>query len=665
MNSQAIHLDFETRSACDIREAGAEVYARHPSTDVWCLAWAFEDDECISLVRREDIISGYIPPLLRAHIESGGIVYAHSAAFELAITNNIMAPRYGWPKLDPKQVRCTAAMAYAMALPGSLDGCTKALGISDGKDMQGSRVMLQLARPRRIEPDGTIVWWDDADKLERLYEYCKQDVVAERNAHRKMLDLSPAEQEVWQLDYAINQRGVPIDRPAVVAAIAVVEHERKRMDAIMRALTGGAVEACTEVGKLTTWVKAHGVDTDGLAKADIADLLECVNLPEPVHSALKLRQEAGKSSTAKLEKMLACACDDNRVRGTLQYHGASTGRWAGRLIQPHNMPRGNLRPADVHEILCRLPYWATQQAADYLNIFYGSVMDVASSCLRGFIAAPAGYDLIAVDFSAIEARVLAWLAGEEEPLSIFRAGGDIYLHAASGIYRRPISKADKQERQIGKVAVLALGYQGGVGAFQTMARTYGVKVSDEEAEAIKTAWRTANPAIVQFWYDCEDAARTALLSAGRTTTAGSQGREIRFKLNGSFLWCKLPSGRVICYPFPRVEEVPTPWGSTREAVTHMTVNSVTKKWERTSTYGGKLVENIVQAVSRDLLAASMLRLEAHGYPLVMTVHDELVMEVPEDEGSLEEVEELAALLPDWAAGLPMKAEGWRAKRYQK
>lgn len=673
MNSQAIHLDFETRSACDIREAGAEVYARHPSTDVWCLAWAFEDAECISLVRREDIISGYIPPLLRAHIESGGIVYAHNAPFELAIWNNVTAPRYGWPPLSPLQTRCTAAMAYAMALPGSLDNASRALGLEQEKDQAGYRLMLQLARPRRVEPNGDIVWWEDADKLERLYDYCRQDVVVERELHRRMMELSDAEQEVWQLDYAINQRGVPIDRPAVVAAIAVVEHERKRMDAIMRGLTGGAVEACTEVGKLTTWVKAHGVDTDGLAKADIADLLEDENLPAHVRAALLLRREAGKSSTAKLQKMLACVCDDGRVRGALQYHGASTGRWAGRLIQPQNVSKPREWSKDparqkaiighMFEIL--LSGLSVQEMAATLDCYYGPTMDAVVDCMRGFIAAPPGFDLIAVDFSAIEARVLAWLAGEEEPLSIFRAGGDIYLHAASGIYRRPISKADKQERQIGKVAVLALGYQGGVGAFQTMARTYGVKVSDEEAEAIKTAWRTANPAIVQFWYDCEDAARTALLSAGRTTTAGSQGREIRFKLNGSFLWCKLPSGRVICYPFPRVEEVPTPWGSTREAVTHMTVNSVTKKWERTSTYGGKLVENIVQAVSRDLLASAMLRLEAHGYPLVMTVHDELVMEVPEDEGSLEEVEELAAVTPEWAAGLPMKAEGWRNKRYMK
>lgn len=662
--SSIIHLDYETRSACDIREAGAEVYARHPTTDVWCLAWAFEDDECISLVRREDIVAGYCPPLLRAHIERGGLVYAHSAAFEMAITNHIMAARYGWPKLKPEQVRCTAAMAYAMSLPGSLDGCTKALGIADGKDMVGSRVMLQLARPRRVEEDGTIVWWEDPEKLERLYDYCRQDVVAERNAHRKMMELSPAEQAVWQLDYTINQRGVPIDVPAVNKAIALVEYERKRMDTIMQGLTGGAVDACTEVGKLTAWVKAQGVDTAGLAKADVVELLERDDLPELVRSALKLRQEAGKSSTAKLQKMLDCACEDGRIRGTLQYHGASTGRWAGRLIQPQNMPRGNLRPAEVHEILCHLPYQSTLEAADHIGVFYGPVMDVMSSCLRGFIAAKPGHDLIAVDFSAIEARVLAWLAGEEAPLEIFRAGGDIYLHAASGIYRRPISKTDKQERQIGKVAVLALGYQGGVGAFQAMARTYGVKVSDTEAEAIKLAWRNANPAIVKFWHAIEKAAMDAMLNAGRTTSAGCAGREIRFKLNGSFLWCRLPSGRVLCYPFPRVGETQTPWGP-KDAVTHMVLNSVTRKWEREPTYGGKLTENVVQAVARDLLVAAMFRLEDHGYPLIFTVHDELVLEVPEDEGSLEEVEELAAIAPDWAAGLPMAAEGYRSRRYAK
>lgn len=656
----ATHIDFETRSACDIREAGAEVYARHPSTDFLCMAWTFGDDECISLITRADPT---LPPLIASHIRNGGLVYAHNAAFELAIWNQVMVPRYGWPPLDAKQCRCTAAMAYAMALPGSLDGASKALGLAQEKDQQGYRLMLQLSKPRRIEPDGAIVWWEEPAKLERLYDYCKQDVVVERELHRRMMELSPAEQEIWQLDYGINQRGILIDVPAVKAAIAVAVKAAQDLDRHMKLWTGGAVEACTEVGKLTTWVKAQGVETDGLAKADIAELLERDDLPQPVRAVLLLRKEAGKSSTAKLDKMLACACPDGRVRGALQYHGATTGRWAGRLIQPQNFPRGNLRPAEVADILDNWIHG--EDAFGYIDTMYGSPLDVLSSCLRGFITAPEGYDLIAADFSAIEARVLAWLAGEEDVLDVFRRGEDLYPHAASRIYSRPISKADKNERQIGKVATLALGYQGGVGAFQTMARNYGVKVGDEEADKIKTAWRAAHPAIVQYWYDIEDAAVRACLTAGRTTSAGSQGCEVRFKLNGSFLWCRLPSGRTLCYPFPRVGEVTTPWGATKEALTHMTVNSVTRQWERSTTYGGKLVENVVQAVARDLLAAAMLRLEAHGYDITMTVHDELVMEVPEDEGSLEEVEELAAVTPEWAAGLPMAAEGWRARRYQK
>lgn len=657
----AVHLDFETRSACDIREAGAEVYARHPSTDFLCLAWAI-DDAAPELITRE---ATALPPALAAHIVEGGTVYAHNAAFELAIWNQVMVTRYGWPALDPKQCRCTAAMAYAMALPGSLDNASQALGLTEGKDQQGYRLMLQLSKPRRVEDDGTLVWWEDADKLERLYAYCRQDVVVERELHRRMMDLSPQEILVWQLDYAINQRGILIDVPAVKAAIGVAAFEKDRLDHHMKLVTGHQVSSCTEVGKLTAWVKAQGVETDGLAKADVVELLERDDLPLSVRNALTLRKEAGKSSTAKLEKMLACACDDGRVRGALQYHGATTGRWAGRLIQPQNFPRGNLDPVAVDQILHKLPGSAPFEIAAYIDVFHGDTLDVLASCLRGFIIAPPGHDLIAVDFSAIEARVLAWLAGEEDVLDVFRSGHDLYLHAASRIYSRAISKTDKAERQIGKVATLALGYQGGVGAFQTMARAYGVKVGDDEADKIKTTWRNAHPAIVKFWQECEDAAREALLSAGRLTSAGSQGCEVRFKLNGSFLWCRLPSGRVICYPFPRIEEVTTPWGATREAVTHMTVNSVTRKWERSATYGGKLVENIVQAVSRDLLAEAMLRLEAHGYRLCMTVHDELVMEVPEDEGSLEEVEELAAVLPAWATGLPMEAVGWRNRRYMK
>jgi DNA polymerase bacteriophage-type len=644
--------DFETYSAVDLRTAGLDNYSKDKSTGIHCLSWGNDPFELQTWTEGDPF-----PEDLREYVEQGGIFTAWNAAFEISMWLNCAVRRYGWPAVKPEQFRCSMAQAYAMSLPGSLERAALALGVAEQKDMKGARVMMQLAQPKA---DGTFWTRDQApEKFQQLYEYNRQDVRTELAARERMMELSDDEQKLWTLDYTINQRGIQIDLEAVNAAIKLVAAEKARLDREMLRTTGGVVGACSEVQLLVKWIRSQGVEVKGLAKADVLDALSG-ELPAHVRTALALRKEAAKSSTAKLVAMKERAGPDGRVRGTMQYHGANTGRWAGRGIQVQNFPRGNLKPEHVEDAVAHF------NERDYLNMMYDAPLDVLASCLRAMIVAKPGHDLVAADFSAIEARVLAWLAGEEKVLEIFRTHGKIYEHAAAGIYHVPMDAVTKAQRQIGKVAVLALGYGGGIGAFQSMARNYAVKVADQEADDIKKAWREAHPRIVAYWHDLESAAINAC-ELGVVCKSGPAGRQVAFVKRGSFLWCKLPSGRVLCYPYPAVKEVPVPWGGTKPALHYMSVNGTTNKWEETSTYGGSLAENVTQAVARDLLAHGMTLLEHHGYPVIMHVHDEAVVEIASnsDDGSLKRIESLMSQTPSWAAGLPVIAEGWRARRYRK
>lgn len=667
-----LHCDFETYSAIDLKAQGLDVYARDLSTGVHCMAYAFDDEPVGIVGGSEPNFERMTASRLRIekHVRSGGLVYAHNAPFEWAIWNFILVPRFGWPELKIEQMRCTMAMTYAMGLPGSLEAAAPALGIAQRKDGAGKRIMLKWCRPK---PDGKM--WrpeDDPEQFAALCRYCAQDVEVERALHGRLMELSTSEQSLWNLDHRINQRGIQVDLPSVEMALCLVDAEKERLNQAMLQVTGGVVGSCTEVQLLVKWIRSQGVDMKGVAKSEVLDTLDG-DLPANVRTALELRKEAAKSSTAKLAAMKERASADGRVRGIHQFHGASTGRWAGRGIQVQNFPRprASVKAKDVTEIIDHLGDRA------YVDMLYGPVMDALADSLRGMLIAPPGKDLIAADFSAVEARVLAWLAGEESVLQIFRTHGRIYEHAAAGIYRCDIHDVTKEQRQIGKVAVLALGYGGGVGAFQSMAKDYFIKVPDSQADEIKQAWRLAHPKIVNYWYDLERAAIAALQEGGKQT-AGPAGREVAFKKSGSFLWCKLPSGRVLCYPYPEMRVVTTPWGEEKDALTYMTVVSNPKAkiiedpnsngtWKRISTYGGSLAENVTQAVARDLLAEAMKRLEKAGFEIVMHCHDEVVAEIDEtsDEATLKRIEGIMAEVPVWAMGLPLAAEGWRGKRYRK
>lgn len=661
-STDMLHLDFETRSKVDLRKAGLHLYAADSSTEILCMAYAF-DDEPVQLWK----IGDESPAALWDYIRGGGPIFAHNAAFERAVWNGVMC--LNQPE-DPamfseSRMRCTMAMAYAMGLPGSLDDAAAAVGLAHRKDAKGSRIMLQLSKPRSVADDGTVTWWDDPAKFEALYAYCKQDVEVERALHKRLVELSPAEQELWRIDQRINDRGVRVDVDALDKGIALVESEAKRLNAAMQVITGGAVSTCTATGQLTDWLRWSGVELGGVAKADVTELLSRDDLPALARRALELRKEAAKSSTAKLKAMRSRAGADGRMRGLFQYHGAATGRWAARGPQLQNLTRPVLLkdPAEQDDAIAQFGN------RDWLDLAYGSPLQVVSDCMRGMLIPADGHEFICCDYSNIEGRVLAWLAGEEWKLQAFRdfdagTGTDLYLISAGRVNRCTPEQA-RPHRQIGKVAELALGYGGGVGAFQTMAANYGVHVEDERADQIKVAWREAHPKVVQFWRDLESAAIRAVAKGG-IQRAGA----IAFKKSGSFLWCQLPSKRVLCYPYPEVADKEMPWSTpekpaSRPCLSYMTVNSVTRKWERCDTYGGSLAENVTQAVARDLLADAIVKLEAADWKVVLHVHDEIVVEAPCGACSLDNLASLMMAAPAWAEGLPVAVTGWVGKRYRK
>lgn len=687
-----LHLDFETRSAVDLNEVGVYVYAADESTDVWCAAYAFDDGE-VQLWRRGDPI----PPDLENHITFGGVMLAHNANFERAIFEYIMGPRYGWPVPETTQWRDTMVMAYAMALPGALEHMGPALNTGFEKDMAGNRLMKAMTRPRRPrkgEPKDQRLWRDDAESLDRLYAYCRSDVEAERAGDKRLVRLRPFEQDLWHLDCKINDRGVFVDVDLARRNLAIVDAHTAALDKEMAIATDYEVNACSNVNQLKTFLKAKGVVlpetlnkatmamTESLSKDSVTELLSQLPPDHPGVRPLQLRLEGGKASVDKIDALLNGRSADGRARGLTQFHAASTGRWGGRRFQPQNIVRPD-EDFDIDGAIDVILKHPTRKAMDVLDAMYGPPITCVSYTLRGMIAAPPGKKIVAADFNNIEGVTLAWLAGEKPKLEAFRQffagkGPDLYLVAASGIYGIPVSQMSKKthpaERQIGKVSELACGYGGGVGAFQTMAVTYGVTVPDAQAEEIKTAWREANPAIRSFWYDVEEAAIRAIDKPGVAVNCGP----VAYKVVGSFLWCRLPSGRALCYPYPKVMPVKAPWGEMKDAVTFKTVPNVsnrkkiiwadesnTAKWARISTYGGSLVENITQAVARDILAEALVRLERENYPVILHVHDEAVSEVPANFGSAKEYEQIMCELPTWARGLPVAASGFSSERYRK
>lgn len=673
-----IILDFETRSALDLKTVGLFNYARHETTAVWCGAYTLSET-ADPLVWTPDAPR---PAALLDHVAAGHPVFAHNAAFELAIWNEVMVPRYDWPVLRPEQTYCTLAMAYAMALPGALEDAAKAVGLDVQKDLEGRALMLRMARPRKVNEDGSIIWWDEPAKLARLYEYCKQDVRVERALHKRLLPLSETERKVWLMDYAINQRGVRADLESARAGVALAEQVKTHCNAELTTLTGGAAQTTTALGPLKAWLGTQGVTVNSLDKEHLTDLLEQDDLPEPARKALILRQESSLASTAKLEKILELADEDGRLHNMLAYHGANTGRWAARGVQLHNLPR-EVPPTEQVERILALVRAGNMRAIDVL---YGPPMSVLSQCIRGFFVPAPGHVLLAGDFSNVEGRGVAWFSGEQWKLDAFVAadngtGPGLYELAYAKSFGVPVEEViaegkKSSKRQTGKVQELSFGYQGGVGAARRMGGRKVRDKSDAELDAWKTGWRAVHPNVVSTWYDLQRAAIGAVQNPGTVRPAGAPGRQVRFRVAGSFLWCQLPSGRVLCYPYPKLLEdeygprltymtVPSPDDKKAGRIIHDLGNS--SNWARVGTYGGSLMENVIQALCRDLLVHCMLLLHEAGAKIVLHVHDEIVAEVEREKAERARawMERVMRAPPRWAAGFPLHADVEILTRYGK
>ena len=639
-------IDIETYSDVDLQKCGVYAYTDSPAFEILLFAYAF-DDEDVSIV---DVAKGEsLPERVMAALTDDSIV---KTAFNAAFERTCIARHYNL-SLAPVGWQCTAVQSAMLALPASLDGVGEVLDIRQKKLKEGKDLVRYFSMPckptkanggrTRNMPE------DEPEKWELFKSYCIRDVEAEREIRYKLRNYPIPEEEqlLYQMDQKINDRGILVDQTLVEHAVTCDKEYRDQVTRRAYELSG--LENPNSPAQIKDWLAERGVQVDSLSKKAVAGLIK--ETDGEVLEMLKLRLLMAKTSVKKYEAIKRSVCSDGRVHGLLQFYGANrTGRWAGKLVQVQNLPQNHLEDLSLARDLVK--------AGDYetLDLLFDSVPGVLSELIRtAFIPKP-GCRFIVADFSAIEARVLAWLSGENWRLETFKEGGDIYCASASKMFGVPVVKHGENGhlRQKGKISELALGYGGSTGALTAMG-AIDMGIPEEELPELVSQWRSANPHITKFWWDVDAASMKAVKE--KTTVACGN---LTFSYRAGMLFITLPSGRRLAYVKPRLET--NRFG--RAAITYEGVGE-SKKWMRIETYGAKLTENIVQATARDLLAQAMLRLRAAGYKIVMHVHDEAVCEVPEGESSVEEICRIMSEVPPWAAGLPLNADGYECAFYKK
>ena len=735
-DAPVLTMDFETRSDIPIRKAGAARYATDETTEVMMLAARLPGAEATDIwysrevdapavmgailksgpdkgTRRTllDAIEIYSGDAFLKEIDhaarTGCIIEAHNMMFEWQIWHNIMVPKYGVRPLDPRQVRCSAAKAASYSLPRSLEGVGAALQLDVQKDLEGGKLLKRLCKMRHPTKDNPRLWFGDQAEILRLGEYCIRDVDTEIAVSEALPDLPQQEWDLWIVDQAMNNRGVQLDIELIKKCQKLAAEAKIELNKELFYLTG--IEKTSQRQRLLDYFREEGVPLENMQAGSLDAALESGDLDKDMYRAIEVVREGNKTTTSKLDAMLLRAQKDGRARDNLMFHAASTGRWGGRGIQLQNLKRGSVKDMDKE---CRM---LGNCDIDLLMDITDKPIDRISGAIRGMIIPSPGKEFIVADYSAVEARGLMWVANAGEALEVFRSGADIYNSMASDIYGRPVDRKRPEDAvagQLGKQAILGLGYQMGGGKFLTTCRGYNIAfssdlirtlVSTEEyaelKESIERSWhvyekseytrddigelvlskfivnryRAKYPEVTALWKDLEMSAIQAIKMgmAGQAKWVKAAGGKIHYKMIGTFLACRLPSGRMIWYPNATLKQKKTPWSEPdnptyKESIRYMGVDSNTKRWAIQWTYGGKLCENVIQAICRDLMGYAMKLAEASGtYIPILTVHDELITEVVAGEGDVEEFCELICRRETYAADFPLQAEGQRLLRYKK
>lgn len=643
---RVLGIDLESFSDVDLIKCGVYAYADSPAFDILLFAYSFDGGktQIIDLAQGEKLPAEVEDAIFDASVTKT----AYNANFERTCLSKYFG-RY----LPPESWHCSAVQAAMLALPRSLEDVGRVLGLDEQKMKEGKELIRYFCvpcKPTKANGGRTRNLPCHApEKWELFKTYCKRDVDVEKSIRRKLhnFPIPESEMELYRLDQRINDRGVLVDMGLVEQAIACERLHKEVVTKRAYELTG--LENPNSVAQLKGWLGDKGMEAESLSKKAVADMI--AETDGEVEELLKLRLLMAKTSVKKYEAMERSVCSDGRVHGLLQFYGANrTGRFAGRLVQIQNLPQNHIPDLELARDLVK------QGRFEDVELLYDSTPNVLSELIRtAFIPKP-GCRFVVADFSAIEARVLAWLSGEQWRLDVFTSHGKIYEASASAMFHVPVEEITKTSplRQKGKISELALGYGGSIGALISMG-ALDMGLVEDELSPLVAAWRKANPHITQFWWDVDAAAIKAVTEKQKTKVG-----KLIFEYKSGILFITLPSGRKLSYVKPRMAV--NKFG--RDGLTYEGI-SENKKWSRIETYGPKLVENIVQGTARDLLAEAMLSVEEMGYPIVMHCHDEIIAEVPEGTGSVDEMCEIMAVQPKWAEGLPLRADGYECSFYQK